>query len=201
MDIWSQEFFHCQVGFCVWVIHTRDVLVDYYWPSVAPVVVDWDWWDTGRIKVYSSPYIKCSCASSVHTPVAGLDDGGGMDRRMWQDHLILCSKLIVEHAKYYTQGLKGKNGHLIRRDRVYMEGHCRPSSDGSLAAADHELNCDFLHSPKGSLPEARRCPPPLDDSNGFRPISPASITDSQICTESLGGYETDIGKLYITQHG
>ena len=26
-----------------------------------------------------------------------------MDRGMWQDHLIMCSKLIVEHAKLYTQ--------------------------------------------------------------------------------------------------
>ena len=30
-----------------------------------------------------------------------------MDRHMWQDHLILCSKLIVEQAKRYTAGHNG----------------------------------------------------------------------------------------------
>ena len=28
-----------------------------------------------------------------------------MDRRLWQDHLIVCSKLIVARAKLYTKGM------------------------------------------------------------------------------------------------
>jgi len=28
-----------------------------------------------------------------------------MDRRLWQDHLIMCSKLIVARAKLYTNGV------------------------------------------------------------------------------------------------
>ena len=30
-----------------------------------------------------------------------------MDRRLWQDHLIVCSKLIVAQAKLYTGGMTG----------------------------------------------------------------------------------------------
>jgi hypothetical protein len=33
-----------------------------------------------------------------------------MDRGMWQDHLILCSKLIVEHAKVFTSRLQDPSG-------------------------------------------------------------------------------------------
>lgn len=52
-----------------------------------------------------------------------------MDRKVWQDHLIMCSKLIVEQAKLYTTSSGETHGGSSENGMVTLKnGLVRPKN-------------------------------------------------------------------------
>ena len=91
---------------------------------------------------------------------------GEMDRKVWQDHLILCSKLIVQQAKMYTgSSAKTSNGfthsHLLQQ----RSGFVTPIA----GRTEDEVDCD---SGKSGL---QLCQPIICYHIGLQPVFGSSM--------------------------